>query len=69
MEVLVKNLVRICKAQKKPLAEVNRACGFGTRSIYSWDKHAPTVDRVKKVADYLGVTVDELLAEPEAKEE
>ena len=66
---MLENIVRICKAQKKSLAEVNRACGFGTRSIYSWDKNAPSVDRVKKVADYLGVTVDELLAEPEAKEE
>ena len=33
-----------------------------------WDDISPQVRFVKAVADYLGVTVDELLCEPEGKE-
>ena len=43
--------------------QLSAACGFGTRSIYRWDRNVPSVDKVRKVADYLGTTVEDLLEE------
>lgn len=35
--------------------------GLGKNSITRWDENKPSVDRVQKVADYFGVSVDYLL--------
>ena len=45
------------------IRQLGAACGFGKRSIYRWDRNIPSVDKVRKVADYLGTTVEELLEE------
>lgn len=34
---------------------------FSKGSISKWEKSIPSVEKVEKVADYFGVTVDELL--------
>lgn len=59
---LLENIQRLCKERKKSLAEVERECDIGTRSIYRWDENMPAVDKVKRVADFLGTTVDALLS-------
>ena len=43
------------------LAELERTLGLGNGTIARWDKCEPGVIRVSRVADYFGVTVDELL--------
>ena len=35
--------------------------GFGT--VYKWGKVSPSVDNLKLVADYFGVTIDQLMDE------
>lgn len=58
---LVDTIKSLCKKQGKTFAEIEENCGLGERSIYKWDINIPSVDRVKKVAEYLGVTVEVLL--------
>lgn len=49
-------------AQKKiSVAELERTLGFGNGSISKWNKQSPSADKLKKVADYFGVTIDYLL--------
>ena len=60
---MLKTIRNIAKQKGIPLAKIERACELGERSLYRWDTNYPSVDKVKKVADYLGVTVDELLKE------
>lgn len=36
--------------------EVEQKSGLGKRTIYSWDKNSPSVDKVKRVADLLQTT-------------
>lgn len=49
-------------AQKKiSVAELERTLGFGNGSISKWNKQSPSADKLKKVADYFGVSVDYLL--------
>ena len=50
----------LCKARKITIAELEQATGLGTRTIYRWDTNSPGIDKVSAVADYLGVTIDEL---------
>lgn len=38
-------------------------------SIYRWDTHSPSIDKVKAVADYFGVSVDYLLRDESDPEE
>ncbi|MGO2722987.1 MAG: helix-turn-helix domain-containing protein [Lactobacillus sp.] len=43
------------------LQETAQKAGLGINSIYAWKNKTPSVDRIKSVADVLGVTVDYLL--------
>lgn len=36
-------------------------CSFGGGTICRWDAHSPSIDAVKKVAQFFGITIDELL--------
>ena len=48
--------------------KLEKDLGFSPKSIIKWDNHTPSIEKVKAVADYFGITVDELLGEetPEA---
>jgi len=37
--------------------------GFARSSIYKWNKHQPGIEKIKKVADYLGVSMEYLLSD------
>lgn len=52
---------RLCAERGISSRELERACNLGFRSIENWKDHSPTVANLKAVADYFGVTVDELL--------
>lgn len=58
---MVKNICELCKEKKISLAELERQCGLAPRTVYRWDANIPSIEKVKKVADYFGVTVDDLI--------
>ena len=53
------NILAICEARGIPI---------GNGVVRRWDNGSADVWRVKAVADYLGVTVDDLLRTPEGVE-
>ena len=55
------NIVQLCKERGTTISAVEKACGLGNGLIGKWTDNMPRVDNLKKVADYFGVTVDELL--------
>lgn len=55
----------LCEENHITIAALERACSFGNATIRSWRTSSPGVDKLKSVADYFGVTIDELLREPE----
>lgn len=57
---VVKNL---CKQKGITIYELEEACGFSKTYIYNWKRNTPSVDRVKIVADYFGVSIEYLLGE------
>lgn len=53
----------ICRKKGVSVGKMEKDLGFSNGSVYKWNENEPSVGKVQKVADYLGVTVDELLAE------
>lgn len=58
---------RLCKEQGKSLFSLEKECGLGNGTINKWDRNSPSVDKVKAVADALGVPVAYLIGEQEKK--
>jgi len=63
--VILENISRLCKKNNISIAKLERETGLGNATIRGWKRASPTVDRLKLVADYFGVTLDELLREDE----
>lgn len=61
--MLLKNIRKLCKDRQTTVAQIEREIGLSNGTISKWASSSPTVNNLKAVADYLGVSVDELLAE------
>ena len=62
----------LCAKKGISLAQLEKDLGFSNKSIFAWKDSNPSVNKVKAVADYFGVTVDYLVSDEtnyEAKEE
>lgn len=66
--MLLKNIIRMCKAQGISIAKLERETGISNGTISRWETSSPTVGNVHKVAAYLGTTVDELLTSADLSE-
>lgn len=60
---MLNQIKALAKERKLTIAEVERMAGLTPRTVHKWDKNIPSVDKVKKVADVLSVTVDQLMRE------
>lgn len=43
------------------LPKLEAELGFGAGTISKWDKSAPSVDKLKAVADFFGISIDYLI--------
>ena len=50
----------MCQAHGTTVAKVEHAVGFN-KTIYNWDKYSPSIDKVALVADFFGISIDELI--------
>lgn len=60
--MILDNIRTLCKEKGTTIRAVERDTGLGNGVIARWDTSSPRVENVKLVADYFGVTVDELLS-------
>ena len=58
---MVRKIRELCKSKGISLKELERELNFGYRTIEQWDAHSPSVEKVHKVSQFFGVTVDSLL--------
>lgn len=65
--MLFENVERICKARGISIARLERETGLGNATVRGWKNSTPSVANLKRVADYLGVDMDELLSDPPAQ--
>ena len=59
--MIYQNIKSIADSQKEKKRKIEQDTGITLGSIYHWNDVKPSVDKVVKVANYLGVTVEELL--------
>lgn len=64
--MLADKIRALCESRGKAVGAVEAACGLSVGAISKWNASSPTVKNLKAVADYFGVTVDELLREEAA---
>lgn len=59
--MIYQNIKSIADSQKVSIRKIEQDTGITLGSIYHWNDVKPSVDKVVKVANYLGVTVEDLL--------
>ena len=61
--MLLKNIRKLCQERQTTVAQLEREIGLSNGTISKWASSSPSVNNLKAVADYFGVSMDELLAE------
>ena len=60
------NIKLLCVKSGITVADLEKKVGIGAGAISKWRNHAPNAFSLKKVADFFGCTVDDLLREDSA---
>ena len=63
VEMILENITRLCKKNGISIARLERETKISNGTISRWGTSSPTIHNAKAVADYFGVTVDDLLME------
>ncbi len=63
----VERVKKICKERKIPISRLESDLGFGNAYIYGLKKGTFPDDRLKLIAEYLGVSIDYLMTGEEPK--
>lgn len=61
--MIFENIQKLCKEKGITISELERELNFGNGVIGRWRESAPRIDNAKKVANYFGVTIEQLLEE------
>lgn len=59
--MLFENIKALCKDRGITISKLEKETGLGNATVRGWEQSSPKVDKLKKVADYFGVTLDDLL--------
>mgnify|MGYP005762497133 FL=1 len=59
--MLYDNVKKLCEEKGVSILSLEKALGFPRSSICKWNENEPGIRKVQKVADYLGVSIEELL--------
>lgn len=61
--MLYDNVKRLCEEKEISILSLEKSLGFPRSSICKWNENEPGIRKVQKVAEYLGVPIEELLEE------
>lgn len=59
--VLYDNVKQACREKGVSVSALEKAVGFSNGCISKWNESEPGIRKVQKVADYLGVAIEDLL--------
>ena len=62
-KILLERIKTLCMRKGISIRQLEKETGLTVRTVGRWDTNMPSVDRVKKVADYFHVPVDYLLGD------
>lgn len=60
---MIEKIRELCKAHGISIYSLEKVCGLRPNTIYKWDQNVPSVDKVKVVANYFGVSIDALIGD------
>ena len=66
--MLYDTVKRICEKKGLSIGKVEKDLQLSNGSICKWNDNEPGIRKVQKVAEYLGVSIEELLAEDDGAE-
>lgn len=61
VKILYEKIKKLCESRNISVTFLESEIGFARSSICKWDVNSPSVTRIKAVADYFGISVDELI--------
>ena len=61
--MILKKIEELAKQQGMSITALEKKLSFGNGTIRSWGKCSPSIERLKKVADYFGVSIEYFLEE------
>lgn len=68
--IIRRNINRLCVMHGIGITALERRVGLGNGTICRWAVNSPSVSNLAKVADFFGVSIDDLLREePNAEAE
>ncbi|WP_270206038.1 helix-turn-helix domain-containing protein [Coprococcus sp. AM100_B19A] len=59
--MLYEKIQEICNSKGITVSGLEKDLGFSNSTIRKWKNSSPSIENLKKVADYFGVTVDYFL--------
>lgn len=70
MQGITEKIKELAKAQRLSIRQIEIAAGLSNGAIARWSEKSPSIDKVYRVANVLGCTVDDLIREePDADEQ
>lgn len=69
--MLLDNIKREARKKGITITKLEEAAGLSNGTIGKWSTSSPRIDNLRPIADYFGITIDDLLKEesPEEGEE
>ena len=61
--MIYENIAKLCASNEVTIASIEAKADLGRGTIGKWRTCKPTIDNLRKVANVLGVTIDELIKE------
>lgn len=61
--MILKKIKELCEQKGISINALEKALGFGNATIRGWGTSSPTVEKLKKVADYFGVSIESLISD------
>ena len=65
--MVFKKISELCKEKGVSIAKLEKETGISNGTIGKWSKSSPTAEKLERVADFFGVSVDYLLGRSEKK--
>ena len=67
-KMIYEKVKKLCKQKKISIYRLEKDLNFSASTIVKWKKSIPAADKLKAVADYLHVSIEDLLEDnPEPK--
>lgn len=63
MQGITEKIKELAKAQRLSIRQIEIAAGLSNGAIARWSEKSPSIDKVYRVANVLGCTVDDLIRE------